>query len=292
MVSSIAVAAIALLMAWGSPAWAGDHLVETGVEHGIAHHPDDGFDDPKLDREWSDLRRDFTAERRIGEEAAKSSARRGLAPGGPTAAPVPLRVVDSVDGVATGHLEPQRAAPAAASGAAPGGWPYRPRLKVSYQRFSLASLPRATAGAAVTPAAPAPTSESFESLMVDVYPMSGYLRVGTSTQFAWQSGHFSGGGDYFIAQSFSSGFQIPGRVTPFAELIAGGGYMRRVNGDSSLASVYWQVGIEGGVEVYTLGRAYTSVAVGYLRTGSLVLLNDSPTSLKQDTWTLKLGIGI
>ena len=122
--------------------------------------------------------------------------------------------------------------------------------------------------------------------------MSGYLRVGTSTQFGWQSGQFDRSGDYFVAQSFSSGFQIPGRVTPFGEALAGAGFMRRLDSTTSLATAHWQVGIEGGVEVYVAGRAYASVAIGYLRTGNLMLLNQSPTSLKLDSWTLKLGMGI
>jgi hypothetical protein len=186
-----------------------------------------------------------------------------------------------------------------AAEASPGGpWPYRPRLKLGYRRFSLGALgapasASASASSSAAASAVAGAAESFESLSLDLYPISGYLRAGTSTQFGWQSGQFDRSGDYFLAQSLMSGIQFPGRITPFAEVLAGAGYMRRAQtGAASLPGAYFQVGLEGGIELYVAGRAYTSIAIGYLHTGNFLVVQQSLTSVKQDSWALKVGIGI
>src|SRR6185436_8213526 len=78
---------------------------------------------------------------------------------------------------------------------AAGPWPYVPRLKLAYRRFPFSRIMAVTADGVMT----SPTSESFESLSIDTYPMSSYLRVGLSTQFGWESGQFHRTGDYFLA---------------------------------------------------------------------------------------------
>jgi hypothetical protein len=169
-------------------------------------------------------------------------------------------------------------------------------MKLAYRRFSLGALgasSSASPGSAAVPSAAVGAAESFESLSLDFYPISGYLRAGTSTQFGWQSGQFDRSGDYFLAQSLTSGIQFPGRITPFAEVLAGAGYMRRAQiGAASLPGAYFQVGLEAGIEIYMAGRAYTSIAVGYLHTGNLLVVQQSLTSIKQDSWALKVGVGI
>jgi hypothetical protein len=172
-------------------------------------------------------------------------------------------------------------------------------MKLAYRRFSLGALgassssASASSGTTTAPSTVAGAAESFESLSLDFYPISGYLRAGTSTQFGWQSGQFDRSGDYFLAQSLNSGIQFPGRITPFAEVLAGAGYMRRAQvGAASLPGAYFQVGLEAGIELYVAGRAYTSIAVGYLHTGNLLVVQQSLTSIKQDSWALKVGVGI
>jgi hypothetical protein len=196
--------------------------------------------------------------------------------------------------------------PAAAEAPRGGPWPYRPRLKLAYRRFSLGALgasssssssssaaAASSSGSAAAPSAVTGAAESFESLSLDFYPISGYLRAGTSTQFGWQSGQFDRSGDYFLAQSLTSGIQFPGRITPFAEVLAGAGYMRRAQVDAgSLPGAYFQVGLEAGIELYMAGRAYTSIAVGYMHTGNLLVVQQTLTSIKQDSWALKVGVGI
>lgn len=166
-----------------------------------------------------------------------------------------------------------------------------PRLKLTYGRFGFARMPAATTATGAT-AAVAPVAESFESLAIDLYPISWYLRVGLSTQFGWESGQFMRTGDYFVAESGSVGVQWPGRFTPFAEALAGGGYMHRRAGDTSTPSAYWQLGIDAGVEIYFAGRAYGSLAIGYLHPGNLFFAQKSLESVKGDTWTLKVGVGL
>jgi len=171
---------------------------------------------------------------------------------------------------------------------AAGPWPYVPRLKLAYRRFPFSRIMAVTADGVMT----SPTSESFESLSIDTYPMSSYLRVGLSTQFGWESGQFNRTGDYFIAESASVGFQIPGRYTPFVETLAGAGYMRRRQTDSNLPTAYWQVGVDAGVELYFAKRAYGSIAIGYLHPANLFFAQRNLQSVNLDTWSLKVGLGI
>ncbi len=144
-----------------------------------------------------------------------------------------------------------------------------------------------------TPATLGPGSpQSFESASLDFYPISWFLRVGLSTQFGWESEKFDRSGDYFIAESASVGFQIPGRLTPFVEGLAGAGYMSRKQSDMNLPTAYWQLGIDAGVEIYVANRAYISLAAGYLHPANLFLVQQSLMSVQVDTWSLKVGVGI
>jgi hypothetical protein len=173
---------------------------------------------------------------------------------------------------------------------AAGPWPYVPRMKLGYRRFPFTRLgePSTTTPITLGPGA----SQSFESVSLDLYPISWYLRVGLSTQFGWESGQFDRSGDYFVAESASVGFQVPGRFTPFIEGLAGGGYMRRRQSDKSVPTAYWQVGIDAGVEIYFANRAYGSLALGYLHPANLFLMQQTLMSVKADTWSLKIAIGI
>ena len=164
-------------------------------------------------------------------------------------------------------------------------------MKLGYRRFAF--LRAGSTGPSITQGDILPSSpESFESLSLDLYPISWYLRVGLSTQFAWESGLFDRTGDYLFAESASVGFQLPGRFTPFVEGLAGAGYMRRKQGPTSLPSGYWQVGVDAGVEIYFAARAYVSVAAGYLHPANLFLAQQNMGSVKLDTWSLKIGLGI
>jgi len=156
---------------------------------------------------------------------------------------------------------------------------------VAYRWFSFSRMPASGSTGATA-------SEAFESLSLDAYPTSGYLRVGFSSQFGWESGQFQRTGDYFLAESVSTGVQLPGRFTPFLEGLAGAGYMRRMQAGSSSPTAYWQLGVDGGVEVYVAKRAYVSIALGYLRPGNLFVQQKNLSGINADTWSLKVGLGI
>ena len=68
--------------------------------------------------------------------------------------------------------------------------------------------------------------------------------------------------------------------------------MRRLQGTSSTPTAYWQLGVDAGVEIYVAGRAYASLALGYLHPGNLFLVGHNLSSVKSDTWSIKLGFGI
>lgn len=172
-----------------------------------------------------------------------------------------------------------------------GGWAHAPRMKLAYRHFSFARV--ASSAPSITPGAVLPSApQSFESIALDLYPISWFIRIGLSTQFGWESGQFNRTGDYFIAESASLGVQLPGRFTPFVEGFAGAGYMRRKQGTNSLPSGYWQVGVDAGVEIYLANRAYVSVAAGYLHPANLFFDQQNLSSINADTWSLKLGLGI
>jgi hypothetical protein len=179
----------------------------------------------------------------------------------------------------------QSAAPPAA---APAEERNVPRVKLGYRRFSFV---RPGATNPVSPSAAA--TQPFHSLSLDFYPLSSFVRVGLSSQYGWESGGFGGGGDYFVAQSFSVGGQYPGRqFTPFVEALAGGGYMRRLQFGRTIPTAYWQMGIDAGVEFFLSRYAFISAAIGYLHPVNGFAQETSFASVYVDTWSFKLGFGL
>ena len=83
--------------------------------------------------------------------------------------------------------------------------PSVPRLKLAFRRFDFVRL-GATGSTDGTAA-----SEPFNSLSIDVYPLSSFVRIGLSTQYGWQSGTWTSSGDYFATESLSLGVQLLGR---------------------------------------------------------------------------------
>jgi hypothetical protein len=189
-------------------------------------------------------------------------------------------------------LEPPGGPPTVSRAAAPpsdlsGPASSPPRLKLAFRRFEFVRL-----GASDSPTGDV-APEPFNSLSIDVYPLSSIARVGLSTQYGWQSGSFATNGDYFAAQSLSLGCQWLGRqVVPFAEAFAGIGYMRRLQFDRTVPTVYWQFGLDVGAEVYFARMGFVSVAIGYLRPVNGFAMVQEFTSVFADTWSFKLGIGI
>ena len=166
--------------------------------------------------------------------------------------------------------------------------PTLPRLKLGLRHFDFVRIGASETSDGV--AAP----EAFNSLSVDVYPVSRLVRVGLSTAFGWQSGTWLANGDYFATQSVSLGGQYGGlgRFVPFAEGFTGVGYMRRLQFDRTVPTAFWQFGADAGVEVYVARVGYLSFAIGYLRPVNGFAKRQQFTTVFVDSWSFKLGVGI
>ena len=162
-----------------------------------------------------------------------------------------------------------------------------PRLKLAYRRFTFAQV-------GATSMSGAGADEPFDVLSLDLYPVSSSVRFGLSTQYGWEAGTFRQGGDAFIAESVSLGGQIPGPVaTPFLEAYAGGGYMQRTHaGLNSVATIYGQLGLDAGLELFLARHFCLSFALGYIHPSNGFVKNATYGSFSVDTWSFKLGVGL
>jgi hypothetical protein len=169
---------------------------------------------------------------------------------------------------------------------APAFDPVLPRVQLAFRRFDFVRL-GASDGSGLA------ASEPFDSVSIDVYPLSSLIRVGLSTAYGWQEGMTSGG-DYFATETFSLGTQLKTgrRVVPFAEGLAGVGYLRRVQFERTIPTVFWQLGIDVGAAIYLARIGFVSVALGYLRPVNGFAKQESFESVYSNTWSFKLGIGI
>lgn len=160
-----------------------------------------------------------------------------------------------------------------------------PRAQLAFRRFDFVRV-----GASDSSGLAA--SEAFDALSLDFYPVSSVVRFGLSTAYGWQAGMTSGG-DYFATETASLGAQLPfGRVVPFAEGLAGVGYMRRLQFAHTVPTVFWQLGIDLGAAVYFARVGFVSLAIGYLHPVNGFLKTTSFESIYTDTWSFKIGIGI
>jgi hypothetical protein len=186
---------------------------------------------------------------------------------------------------------------AVATSAAPAATvpPRVPRFKVAYRWLTLAQL---AAGAAPGRGA----DETFHVVSLDFYPISSIVRFGLSTQYGWQNGTFRAGGDAFLAESVSLGFQVPGQVfTPFVESHAGAGLMQRMQIPelNPKATLYLQFGVDVGTEIFFARFAHLSLALGWVRGVNYYAARDPDpkkglvlTNLPMDTFSIKVGFGI
>ncbi len=163
-----------------------------------------------------------------------------------------------------------------------------PRLKLAYRHFNFVQIGASSSinGAVAT--------EPFHSVGIDVYPLTSLVRIGLSSQYGWQSGGFVSNGDYFAAQSVSLGVQYleAGRFVPFAEAFGGVGYMRRLQFDRTVPTLYWQLGVDVGTEIYFARPGYISLAIGYMRPVNGFARVQQFETVFVDTWSFKIGIGI
>jgi hypothetical protein len=178
-----------------------------------------------------------------------------------------------------------------------------PRLKLSYRRFAIANLDG--------------SSVWLDGAQLDAYALSRrWVRIGFELEGGTGHASFNANGASLSYGLFglSAGVQYPARVTPFLEgrIAAGvlGGELDRalsssgvtlVPAGASVVTYLWGGGLETGVEVYTVGRAYLSASIGWVRTSwsgpdyAALAQNGRGVrtqALTGDSFTFKLGVGI
>jgi hypothetical protein len=174
-----------------------------------------------------------------------------------------------------------------------------PRLKLSFVRFNAGH--------------PAGGTIALQSLHLDMYAFSWrWVRVGLDVEGGQGHTTLAGAGTalQYGLLGVSAGLQIPGRITPFIEGRIAGGIMAGnvedtltipgTNVDAtgiSAATWMWARGVDIGAEVYTFGRAYVSLGVGWIRTTwrGADFSNVSGLSFKDvthDSFMFKIGLGI
>jgi hypothetical protein len=177
-----------------------------------------------------------------------------------------------------------------------------PRLKVSLEGFSVDT--------------PLGTSVPLSGAHAEMYPLSRrWIRAGVGLAGGNGHGAVSGGSatvEYGLLGA-SVGAQYPGRVTPFVEGHLAGGFMSasidhpisfngvRVDNASGTTWLFAR-GLDAGVEVYALGRAYVSGSIGWMRatwgspdTRAIVAGTSTEihfVDVTSDSLLWKLGIGI
>jgi hypothetical protein len=193
------------------------------------------------------------------------------------------------------------AADVARAGARPKATHANPRLKLSYRRFAVNG--------------PDGDPIALDGGQLDVYPLSmRWLRLGLEAE----GGRGSSDTERVTASLWyglvgvTAGIQYPARVTPFVEGRAAvgalggslsgtavvGGTTVGADGINATTLLYLG-GVDVGVEVYAVGRAYVTVALGWVRPVyygiSAVALQATgatkTTKVAADVFTFKLGVG-
>ena len=174
-----------------------------------------------------------------------------------------------------------------------------PKLKLSYERFAVGS--------------PSGGTVPLEALHLDMYTLSWrWLRAGVEAEAGRGQAKFMDAATSlkYGLLGVNGGLQLPGRVTPFLEgRLAGGVLAGTIDGaltipgttvsvsGASAATWMYARGLDAGIEVYTVGRAYVSASLGWVRTTwrSADYEMSSGLAFKdvtQDSLLLKLGLGI
>jgi hypothetical protein len=193
------------------------------------------------------------------------------------------------------------AADVAREGPRPSAPHANPRLKLSYRRFSISG--------------PDGNPITLDGGQLDVYPLSRrWLRLGLEAEGgrgASDTANVTARLWYGLA-GLTLGVQYPARVTPFVEGRAAVGALggslsgTSVIGGTSVSAqginavtLLYLGGIDAGVEVYTVGRAYVTVALGwvhpvYYGLSAITLQatgSTQTTRVAADVFTFKIGIG-
>jgi hypothetical protein len=150
----------------------------------------------------------------------------------------------------------------------------------------------------------------MDGAQLDVYLLSlPWLRAGIELEGGSGRGNFGASGlrlGYGMAGA-TAGVQLAGAVTPFVDARLVGGFMTGsvdavvapqmvVHTDAATYVYGW--GVDGGIELYAVGRAYLSLALGWVHTryrgvDVTTLATRAPAykDIPDDSLTFKLGLG-
>lgn len=157
-----------------------------------------------------------------------------------------------------------------------------PRFKLGYRRLWVA--------------APEGGDQPFDSIALDFYPVSRFVRFGAQGEVGIGGGNY---GLWYAVTGAALGLQWPARVTPFVEGrfvagLVGGSFMGQ-----SVVSWIYQGGLETGVEAYYASRFYISIAVGWVHPVyggvDVAMLRQDVIVRKDfatDSVTFKVGLGL
>jgi hypothetical protein len=176
-----------------------------------------------------------------------------------------------------------------------------PRLKLAYRRFAVSG--------------PDGGPIALDGAQLDVYPLSRrWVRLGLEAEGgrgASDSANVTASLWYGLA-GVTLGIQYPARITPFVEGRAAVGALGgTIRGSSTVGSttvtaasvnavtLLYLGGIDVGAEVYAVGRAYVTVALGWVHPVyyglSAVALQEigatRTTKVAADVFTFKIGVG-
>lgn len=159
-----------------------------------------------------------------------------------------------------------------------------PRCKLTYRYVPMPS--------------PAGGRLSFHAGEIDVYPLSTYVRIGIGLEGGYAGGSL---GAFYADAVLSVGLQYPGWFTPFVEGRFGVGLLgARVQG-TTIPTLLYVAGVEGGVEFYVSTTAYLSASMGWshpmYKAPDLLAYQQNPGQMPParrfvgDAYTLRVGIG-
>lgn len=168
-----------------------------------------------------------------------------------------------------------------------------PFMKIGYRRLGLKNLDT--------------TADDFSvnAFELDLYPVSrDYLRVGSELVIGAASGILDGHSttNWYTTSGWSLGFQYPWRVTPFVDFRFAAGLLGGEVAGKTAITWTWQVGLEGGIELYIVDRTFVSVGFGWVRptyrgfdlAKSKLFPTQDPDyqDFPTDTWTLRVSLGL
>ena len=156
------------------------------------------------------------------------------------------------------------------------GWSPQLKFKVGYRTFAVADL--------------ADVRPRYHCFTLDAYLHASLLRAGIGLEV----GAEDSARDNFLADlTLIAGVQYPAGLSPFVDVMWGGGFLRRDVYNTDLVGFIHHFGVEGGLELFLLGKFVASVALGWRRQVFEFDGNDQVETAMVyfDSFTVKVALG-